>query len=62
LLDGSDYKGHKIRVEKAKFEMKGNYDAKKHVHKEAAQKKLNKTKEKKLLDKQRQKYWIFSLF
>lgn len=26
LLDGSEYKGNKIRVEKAYFQMKGNYD------------------------------------
>jgi hypothetical protein len=58
LLDGSDYKGHKIKVEKAKFELKGSYDASKHVIKEAGLKKLNKNKEKKLLEKQRQKYAI----
>ncbi len=49
LLDGSDYKGHKIHAERAKFEMKGDYDPKKVV------KKKNKNKEKKFLEKQRQK-------
>lgn len=28
LIDGSDYKGNKIKVERAKFQMKGNYDPK----------------------------------
>lgn len=56
LLDGSDYKGHKIRVEKAKFEQKGNYDpSKTKTLTEAQKKKLSKSKEKKLLEKQRQK-------
>jgi hypothetical protein len=36
--------------------LKGSYDASKHVVKEAGLKKLNKNKEKKLLEKQRQKY------
>ena len=61
MLDGSDYKGHKIKVEKAKFELKGSYDASKHVIKEAGLKKLNKNKEKKLLEKQRQKYALIYL-
>ena len=60
LLDGSEYKNHKIKVEKAKFEMKGNYDPKKAAAtsgvSEGQRKKLNKGKEKKLLEKQRQKY------
>ncbi len=49
LLDGSEYKSHKIHAERAKFEMKGDYDPKKVV------KKKNKSKEKKFLEKQRQK-------
>ena len=55
LLDGSDYRGKKIKVEKAKFELKGNYDPKKSSTNEAQKKKLSKIKEKKLLEKQRQK-------
>ena len=45
------FKGHKIHVEKAKFEMKGNYDP----NKAGKIKKRNKNKEKKLMEKQRQK-------
>lgn len=55
LLDGSTYKDHKIKVEKAKFEMKGNYDPKKAAGTEVQKKKMNKNKEKKILEKQRQK-------
>ena len=51
LLADSMFKGHKIHVEKAKFEMKGNYDP----NKSGKPKKRNKNKEKKLLEKQRQK-------
>ena len=52
LLAGSQFKGHTIHVEKAKFEMKGNYDPNKAAK---VNKKRNKNKEKKLLEKQRQK-------
>lgn len=56
LLDGSMYKSYKVKVEKAKFEMKGtNYDPSKSVLTPAQKKKLNKAKEKKLIEKQRQK-------
>lgn len=58
LLDGSTYKDHKIKVEKAKFEMKGTYDPKKAALSggtEVQKKKLNKGKEKKIIEKQRQK-------
>ena len=56
LLDGSEYKGHKIKVEKAKFEMKGgNFDQAKANINAAKKKKLNKSKEKKLIEQQRQK-------
>ena len=55
LLDGSDFKGKKVSVEKAKFEMKGNYDPTKAVKSNEHVKKLNKKKEKQLLSKQRQK-------
>lgn len=53
LLDGSDYKSHKIKVEKAKFEMKGTFDPSK--AKDPTKRKL-KQKEKKAIEKQRQKY------
>jgi HIV Tat-specific factor 1 len=58
LLDGSEYKNHKIKVERAKFEMKGGtYDPNKAAtgQSEVKRKKLNKTKEKKLIEQQRQK-------
>lgn len=55
LLDGSDFRGKTIKVEKAKFEMKGNYDPKKASTSEAQKKKLSKIKEKKIMEKQRQK-------
>jgi len=56
LLDGSDYKGHKLKVEKAKFELKGKYDpTKAGVINEAQKKKLSKKKEKQALDKQRKR-------
>ena len=57
LLDGSEYNGHTIKVEKAKFELKGAFDPSKvSAAKEVQKKKLSKTKEKKLIEKQRQKY------
>jgi HIV Tat-specific factor 1 len=58
LLDGSIYKDHVIKVEKAKFEQKGKYDPSRSIalENQLKKKKLNKNKEKKLLEKQRQKY------
>lgn len=50
LLDSSVYKDHTIKVEKAKFEQKGTFDPNKQV-----KSKKSKAKEKKLLEKQRQK-------
>lgn len=56
LLDGSEYKNHKISVEKAKFELKGKYDpSKAAVIDEAKKKKLGKKKEKEALNKQRKR-------
>ena len=54
-MDGSDYKGKKVSVEKAKFEMKGSFDPAKAVKANQTAKKLSKKKEKQLLSKQRQK-------
>jgi len=51
LLDGSEYKGKKVEVEKAKFELKGDYDPTKNVKKPNR----NKAKEKKFLHEQRQR-------
>ena len=60
LLDGSEFKGHTIKVEKAKFEMKGTYDPTKCVAlTEGQKKKLGKKKEKQILDKQRKRYLIY---
>jgi hypothetical protein len=58
LLDGSDFKGHKIKVEKAKFEMKGNFDPTK-AKDEAHKKKLSKKKEKQALTAQRKRFVHF---
>ncbi|RNA29476.1 HIV Tat-specific factor 1 [Brachionus plicatilis] len=56
LLKDSDYRGHKIHVEKAKFEQKGVFDpSKTKTLTDSQKKKLTKAKEKKLLEKQRQK-------
>lgn len=56
LLDDSEYRGHKIHVEKAKFEQKGAFDPSKVKSlNDSQKKKLTKAKEKKLLEKQRQK-------
>ncbi|RNA10183.1 HIV Tat-specific factor 1 [Brachionus plicatilis] len=56
FLDDSDYRGHKIHVEKAKFEQKGVFDpSKTKTLTDSQKKKLTKAKEKKLLEKQRQK-------
>ena len=52
------YKGHTIKVEKAKFEMKGTYDPTKCVAlTEGQKKKMGKKKEKQILDKQRKRYF-----
>ncbi|CAH1113373.1 unnamed protein product [Psylliodes chrysocephalus] len=48
LLDGYDYKGHKIKVERAKFQMKGNFDPK-------LKPKMKKKKDKLKLKKQQEK-------
>ncbi|XP_019866513.2 HIV Tat-specific factor 1 [Aethina tumida] len=48
LLDGYDYNGRKIHVERAKFQMKGEYDPKKKP-------KMRKKKEKLKLKKQQEK-------
>lgn len=55
MLDGSEYKGKRLKVEKAKFEQKGDYDPSKSVVSELKKKKVNRQKEKKLIEKQRQK-------
>jgi hypothetical protein len=56
LLDASVHRDHKISVEKAKFEMKGaSYDPARAAAQQPKKKKLNKTKEKKIIDQQRQK-------
>lgn len=44
-----------MKVERAKFEMKGTYDPNKAVTKPGG-KRRDKNKEKKILEKQRQKY------
>lgn len=48
LLDGYDLRGHKLHVEKAKFQMKGNYDP---SLKPKKQKKKDKEKLKKMQEK-----------
>ncbi|CAH1994876.1 unnamed protein product [Acanthoscelides obtectus] len=48
LLDGYEYKGHKIKVERAKFQMKGNFDPK---LKPKMKKKKDKLKMKKAQEK-----------
>ncbi|XP_008200209.1 17S U2 SnRNP complex component HTATSF1 isoform X2 [Tribolium castaneum] len=48
LLDGYDYKGHKLKVERAKFQMKGAYDPK-------LKPKMKKRKEKLKLKKMQEK-------
>ena len=45
LLDDSDIRGHKIHVEKARFEMKGDYDPNKRKHKKLSNKEKRKAKE-----------------
>ena len=45
LLDESELRGHKIHVEKAKFEMKGNYDPNKRKYKKLSNKEKRKAKE-----------------
>lgn len=46
LLDGADYKGHKIHVERAQFHMKGDYDPSK------KKKKLTNKEKRKLKERQ----------
>ena len=46
ILDGSEYKGHKIYVERARFELKGSFDPNKR------RRKLTKQEKKKLKLKQ----------
>ena len=46
ILDGYEFKGHKISVERAKFELKGNYDPTK------KKRKLSKHEKKKFQEKQ----------
>lgn len=48
LLDGSDFKGHKLKVERAKFQLKGKYDPK-------LKPKMKKRKEKLRLKKMQEK-------
>ena len=48
LLDGYDLRGHKLRVERAKFQMKGSYDPK---LKPKKLKKKDKEKLKKMQEK-----------
>lgn len=48
LLDGSDFKGHKLKVERAKFQMKGEYDPK---LKPKMKKRKDKLKFKKMQEK-----------
>lgn len=55
MLDGSDFKGHKVKVEKAKFELKGTFDPTKAKDTEAHKKKLSKKKEKQALTAQRRR-------
>lgn len=48
LLDGADYRGHKVKVERAKFQMKGQYDPK---LKPKMKKRKEKLKEKRMQEK-----------
>ena len=52
LLDGLDWRGYKVCVEKAKFEMKGAYDPKK------KKKKLSNKQKRDM--KERQDKWVLS--
>jgi HIV Tat-specific factor 1 len=63
LLDQSDFRNHRVSVEKAKFEMKGaSYDPARAQANAVKKKKLNKSKEKKLIDQQRQKLAQICIF
>jgi hypothetical protein len=48
LLDGYDHRGHKLHVERAKFQMKGNFDPslKLKKQKKKGKERLNKMQEK----------------
>lgn len=46
LLDGGDYRGHKVKVERAQFSMKGDFDPAK------KKKKLSNREKKKLKERQ----------
>lgn len=46
MLDGDDVRGHKVKVEAAHFEQKGEYDPSK------KRKKLSSKQKKKLLERQ----------
>lgn len=46
LLDGSEYRGHKVKVERAQFTMKGDFDPSK------KKKKLSNREKKKLKERQ----------
>ena len=46
ILDGCDVRGHKIKVERASFHMKGNYDPSK------KKKKLSNKEKRKFREKQ----------
>ena len=45
LLDGSEHRGHKVKVERAQFTMKGNFDPTK-KKKKLSNREKNKLKEK----------------
>lgn len=50
ILDGYDFRGHKIKVQRAKFEMRGEYNpALKPKKKKGDKEKLQKIKEKYLI-------------
>jgi hypothetical protein len=63
LLDQSDFRGHTVSVEKAKFEMKGaSFDPNKAAQANTVKKKkMKKSEERKLIDQQRQRYLKFSI-
>lgn len=51
ILDGSDVRGYKLHVERARFEMKGSFDATKR------KKKLSSREKKKFHEKQEKWVW-----
>jgi len=53
LLDGYDLRGHKLHVERAKFQMKGNFDP-------SLKPKKQRKKEKERLKKMQEKY-VYSI-